>query len=113
MDMDHEAYENEMIDGVNRHAEEQSVRFETSIPKRAVITKEDTTALKTGLKRMLLALLTAFLFALSIFSFVATATATGYWAVILFISAIVLLGWSFVLLYAQGIVKGDGRYVEK
>lgn len=111
--MDHEAYEKEMIDTVNRHAEEQGVQFETSIPQRAVITKKDTSTLKIGLKRMLLALLTAFLFGLSIFSFIATATATGYWAVILFISAIVLLGWAFVLLYAQGIVNGGGHYVEK
>jgi hypothetical protein len=62
---------------------------------------------------MLLAIFTAFLFGLSIFSFIATATATGYWAVILFISAIVLLVWAFLFLYAQGIVNGGGRYVEK
>ena len=111
--MDHEAYEKEMIDTVNRHAEEQGVHFETGISQRAVITKKDTSTLKIGLKRMVLALFTAVLFALSIFSFIATATATGYWAVILFISAIVLLGWAFVLLYAQGIVNGGGRYVEK
>ena len=110
--MDHEAFENEMIDGVNRHAEE-SGRFDGNIPKQAVITKTDTLTLKMGLNRMVLALFTAFLFGLSVFSFIATATATGYWAVILFISAIVLLVWAIIFLYAQGIAdvesKGDSK----
>ena len=113
--MDHEAFENEMFDAVNRHAEEQSGQGETGVPKVKLLTKKDTSALKNGLKRMIVALFTAFLFGLSVFAFIATATATGYWAVLLFLSAIVLLVWAFVFLYAQGISpKGEGgKYEEK
>lgn len=109
--MDHEAFENEMIDTVNRHAEEQSGQVKIGIPKVKVITKKDTSALKTGLKRMVVALFTAFLFALSVFAFIVTATATGYWAVLSFFAAIVLMVWAIIFLYAQGIVNGGGRYV--
>lgn len=106
--MDHEAYEKEMIEAVNRHSEEKSKG-----PKRTVITKKDASVLKIGLKRTLLALLTAGLFALAVYDFIAVATATGYWAVALFLAAIVLLIAVFTLLYAQGIIhvesKGDGK----
>ena len=111
--MDHEAFENEMFDAVNRHAEEHDGQVKTGTPKVKVITKNDASALKTGLKRMAVALFTAFLFGLSVFAFIATATATGYWAVLLFIAAIVLLVWAFIFLYAQGIGNGGGRYEEK
>ena len=72
--------------------------------------KTDGKILKKGLKRVVIALLTAFLFGLSVFAFIATATATGYWAVILFISALVLLLWTFIFLYAQGL--GPKTYTE-
>lgn len=98
--MDHEAFEKEMIDTVNRHAAEKS-----GCSTRTAITKKDTATLKIGLKRMMVALFTAVLFALSVYSFIATATVTGYWAVVLFLSAIVLLVWAFILLYAQGITR--------
>ena len=111
--MDHEEYESQMFDDINRHAAERSAHFVTTLPKRAVITLKDKSALKMGLKRMGIALFTAFLFGLSITSFILTATATGYWAVILFLAAIVLLVWAVVFLYAQGIANGGGRYVEK
>jgi fatty acid desaturase len=108
--MDHNAYENEMIDTINRHAEEKS-RQATAVKR--VFTKTDTRTLRQGLKRTLIAILTAVLFALSVYNFIAVATATGYWAVILFFSAIVLLVWAFILLYAQGIThvesKGDNK----
>ena len=111
--MNHDTYEKEMIDGINRHAEEKSQQ--TIIHSSKVTTakngsaKTDFEALKRGLKRTVLALLTAILFGLSVFAFIATATATGYWAVVLFLSAIVLMFWAFVLLYAQGVVR-TGRY---
>ena len=95
--------EKEIIDIVNQHAKT------TVTPKRTVVTKKDKGALKIGLKRVAIALFTAFLFALSAFAFIATATATGYWAVILFLSAIVLLVWAFVFLYAQGITTQESK----
>ena len=75
--------------------------------------KTDRRILKTGIKRVVVAMFTAFLFALSVCAVILTATATGYWAVILFISAIVLLIWAIIFLYAQGIASGGGHYVEK
>jgi fatty acid desaturase len=108
--MDHEAYENEMIDTINRHAEEKS--RQTTAAKR-VFTKTDARTLRQGIKRTLIAILTAVLFALSVCCFIAVAFAAGYWAVIVFFSAIVLLGLAFILLYAQGIThvesKGDNK----
>ena len=104
--MDHEAYEKEMIDTVNRHAKEKRGQFTS---KRTVITKKDTATLKMGLKRMLIAILAIVLFALSMCCFIATATATGYLAVVLFITAIVLAICSFVFLYAQGITNVESQ----
>ena len=106
--MNHDTYEKEMIDGINRHAEEKSQQTITHSSK-VTTAKTDFEALKRGFKRTVLALLTAILFGLSVFAFIATATATGYWAVVLFLSAIVLMFWAFVLLYAQGVVR-TGRY---
>ena len=120
--MDHEAFENEMIDTVNRHSGEwDQLTFDGEFPepikkrKVKVFSKEDASALKSGLTRTLVALFTAFLFGLSVFAFIATATATGYWAVLLFLSAIVLMVFAFIFLYAQGISpKGEGgKYEEK
>ena len=118
--MDHEAFENEMIDTVNRHSGEwDQLSFDGEFPepikkhKFKVFSKEDASALKTGLVRVLAALCTAFLFGLSVFAFIATATATGYWAVILFLAAIVLMVFAFIFLYAQGISpKGTGGQYE-
>lgn len=95
--MNHNACEKEMIDTVNRHAGKARTQV------GAIITKKDTATLKTGLKRMALALLTAAIFAVSVFSFIAVATAPGYLAVALFIMAIMTLACGFVFLYAQGI----------
>lgn len=115
--MDHEAYENEMIDSVNRHAGE-SGRYvgtyeSTGITKKRLLPKAETTALTRGLKRMLVAIFTAVLFALSILSFILVATATGYWAVFLFFAAVVLLIWAFVFLYAQGITDAESKGDDK
>ena len=113
---DHDVYEKEMIDMVNRHAEDKSQNStpqSTVVAKTKVFTKRDVISLGRGLKRMIIALITAFLFALSVFSFFLVAKAPGYWAVVVFFGAVVLLIVAFTLLYAQGIVpderKGDDK----
>lgn len=112
--MDHEVFEKEMIDGVNRHAESKDKHSDsTPVKSRGFFTKEDTSALKCGLRRTLVALITAALFALSVWMFIEVAHAVGYVAVVLFLSAIVLMIAAFGLLYAQGVVldesKGDDK----
>ena len=111
--MDHEAYENQMIDNVNQNAEEKRKTAKVSTPEYKIITKKDVAALKLGLKRVALALITAFVFGMSVFTFITVATAPGYLAVFLFIAAIVMLGMAFLLLYAQGLLpvesKGDSK----
>lgn len=104
--MDHESYESKMIDGVNRHAEEKGKRIGKV---KRVFTKADVSTLKRGLKRTVIAIITEIIFGLSVFSFIAAATASGYWAVILFLAAIVLLVWSFIFLYAQGVADGESQ----
>ena len=99
--MNHDAYEKEMIDGVNRNAGEKVQYADT--PKST-----DAKTLWQGFKRTLLGLITATAFALSVYCFVATATVHGYWAVALFLSAIVLMFFAFALLYAQGIAYTEG-----
>ena len=69
--------------------------------------KKNATLLWRGLKRVVTALFTAGLFGLSVYAFIATATATGYRAVVLFISGIVQLKWAFRLLSAQGVTEGE------
>jgi hypothetical protein len=115
--MDHEAYENEMIDSVNRHADEKDLyadAFESTVTtKKSVFAKTDAKALKLGLKRTLLAIFTALLFALAVFCFILVATAKGYWAVMLFFAALAFMGCGYIFLYAQGITnagsKGDNK----
>ncbi len=104
--MEHDAYENQMIDLVNRNAKEKkSGLYETTTTvKKRIFTKTDVSTLRRGLRRTLLALLTALIFALSIFCFITVATETGYLAVFLFLAAIVFMGFAFILLYAQGIL---------
>ena len=110
--------EKEMIDVVNHHAEEKTQHTGTSenpATKKRLITKTDARAMKQGLKRVLFALITAATFALAVFCFIVTATATGYLAVLSFLAAIALTIWTIVLVYAQGITNESqgGRYVEK
>ena len=107
--MDHKAFENEMIDAVNRHADARSEQVKPAAPESKVFTKKDAAFLKRGLKRTGFALLTILLIALAVFGFIATATATGYWAVILFLASIVISIWAFVFVYAQGVVPTDNR----
>lgn len=107
--MDHEAYETQMFDTINHHSGDKDGKPKVKIPKVAIVTKKDTSALKMGLKRMAIALFTAALFASSVFSFIFTATATGYWAVVLFLAAIVQLVWAVIFLYAQGITREESK----
>ena len=106
--MDHQAYENQMIDGVNRHADE-STGETVDMRWTQVVTRNDKRIVTRGLKRTLLALLTALTFAFSVLCFVAVAKAPGYLAVALFITAIVAMGCSFFLLYAQGISRIESK----
>lgn len=110
--MDHEAYENEMMEAINRHGE-AATHVENEPKWSQVVTKNDSMVVAVGLKRTLLALLTAALFVISIIGFIAVATAPGYLAVILFFASILALVSSFVLLYAQGIAhserQGEGK----
>lgn len=101
--MDHKAYEKEMIDKVNHHASKA----------RTVVTKKDTATLKIGLKRMVLALFTAVLFAVSVFCFIAVATAPGYLAVVMFITALFALVCGIIFLYAQGITNKESNGDDK
>lgn len=106
--MDHDVFENQMIDGVNRHADEKSQYADSlgdTMPtqKSSPFGKRDRHIVRKGLKRTLLALITAATFAVSVFGFITVATAPGYLAVLLFFTSIVALWFAFVLLYAQGI----------
>jgi hypothetical protein len=69
--------------------------------------------IKRGLKCLAFALLTAAIFAVSVYGFIAVATAPGYLAVMLFLGSIVALAVAFTLLYALGIIaagrSGDGK----
>jgi hypothetical protein len=111
--MDHEAYERQMIDAVNRNADEKSMRVDTGSPKSTVTTKKNDATLKRGFKRTLLALLTAATFAISVFGFVAVASVPGYLAVLLFLTSSLGLGISFTLLYAQGITHVESKVNDK
>lgn len=73
-------------------------------PATNQFTKTNAKSLWLGCKRVLVALLTAASFVLTVYAFFAVATATGYWAVALFIAAVLLTIWSVALLYAQGVV---------
>jgi hypothetical protein len=109
--MDHEAYENEMMDAVNRHKEEADTKSEAKWSM--VMTKNDARVVARGLKRTLIALLNAATFALAVLCFITVAKVKGYWAVMMFFVALLNLAVSFILLYAQGIIhvesKGDGK----
>ena len=69
----------------------------------------DTKTLAFGLKRTVLALLTAAMFALSVLGFIKVASATGYIAVLVFFGSVIALLTSFVLLYAQGVTGAESK----
>lgn len=97
--MDH--LEKEQIDNINRRREE--------VKRNQVITDNDTKTITTGLKRTVLALFTAAMFAVSVLGFIKVATAAGYIAVLLFFGSVLALLASFVLLYAQGITGAESK----
>ena len=100
--MDHEAFEKEMIDHVNRNAEEKH-------HKEPVITKNDKYALTRGLKHILISLITVVMFAASVSGFIVTAIVPGYLAVTAFIASIAAAVATFILVYAQGIIRTENR----
>lgn len=65
--------------------------------------KADLIVLKKGLKRLALSLFTAALFGVSVYGFIVTAMVSGYVAVLLFVTSVVLLLCSFLFLYAHGL----------
>ncbi len=101
--MDHEAWENEMIESFERR--EESSKKTGKADWKMVVTKTDTTAVAIGLKRTLLALLTLLTFGVSVFGFVTVASLQGYLAVGVFFASILGFVIAFILLYAQGITK--------
>lgn len=108
--MDHEAYEKQMIDGVNRHAEVSSVETSTV---DSTLNESDVRTIGRGLRRLVLAVLTVFLFSASVYFFVTVGTLTGYWAVLRFLLAIWAMFAAVVFLYALGITpmgrRGDSK----
>ena len=113
--MDHNAYESQMIDSINRHAEEQSQLTGTveNAPKEKVFTKDDALTMSRGIKRMVIAMVTAALFALAVNSFLMISTKVGWLAVVAFLGGIILLLIAVFLLYVQGIThvgkSGDDK----
>ena len=107
--MDHEAYENQMIDGVNRNAEEKSKQVEIGSSEHLakvipLFTKKDSRVLSRGFKCAILALITAASFVFSVAGFITTAMVPGYLAVALFIVSLLMLGCAVILLYALGLI---------
>ena len=113
--MDHETFENEMIETVNQHGD-SVIYTETQEKSSPVTKKNDARIVFTGLKRTLVALMTVAFFALAVLGFIAVAKMQGYMAVLVFFASVVSLLGSFTFLYAQGIVtkilpesKGDDK----
>ena len=69
------------------------------------MSKSDVKTLKRGLKRMVFALVTAALFALSVWGFFITASAPGYLAVLMFLASVLWMAMAVTFLYAQGITR--------
>jgi hypothetical protein len=105
--MDHDAYENEMMDTVNRHREEAAKK--AKVKWSMVVNKNDARVFARGLKRTLIAMLTAVTFAAAVMCFITVAKVTGYWAVLMFFVALIVLAASLVLLYAQGILRVESQ----
>lgn len=108
--MDHTKFENDMIDEVNRNAEENADRpyvFDIPVIDRPVTKEKDIRVLLRGVKRTVIALCTILSITSSVYGFIAVAKATGYIAIAIFMASIFLLLASGILLYAQGItIKG-------
>lgn len=101
--MDHDVYENHMIETINQHGEKTAKeKFAENCSQ--VMNEIDTKVVVTGLKRTLLAFATLATLAASVFGFITVAKAQGYMAVVFFFASIIALLVSYTLLYAQGIV---------
>lgn len=104
--MDHNAYEEQMIDMVNHHADEVA----KSQPKVTTQAQSSTKAMAItfwrGIKTLVLALITVAIFALTANSFLMVSAKTGWWAVVAFLGGIVLLFFAASFLYALGLVIG-------
>ena len=105
--MEHDAFEKEMFDTVSRHGKAADKKI--PIEATRVVDKNDGRVVIRGLKRTLLALLTAVTFAASGLGFIVTAKVPGYLAVLLFFVSILALVASFVLLYSQGIISVESK----
>ena len=105
--MDHEAYESEMMDAVNRRKGDANKQAE--IKWSQVVNKNDARVVARGLKRTALALLNAATFAIAVIGFITVAKVTGYWAVLMFFVSLILLAASLILLYAQGIIRVESQ----
>lgn len=104
--MDHEAFEKEMIDHINRKTEEKS---KPAKAKPKVFTKKDGEALKMGFVRTMFSLFTTAVFAVAVMGFIAVGVTPGYLAVFLFIASLATAVSGVILLYAQGILGDESR----
>ena len=100
--MNHEEFERDMIDAVNRNADEKAALHESAFAKT------DKTIMTRGLKRVGVALLTAASFVISFVGIIVTAFVPGYMAVLTFAASGVGLLITLVLLYAQGLNGESG-----
>lgn len=100
--MNHEAWENDMIDTFDQRNQESTQNSQEKKRVR-ILSKEDSAALVIGLKRTLLALITIALFAASVAAFIGVAYMGGYAAVGMFFAAILTSIATFTMLFAQGV----------
>ena len=106
--MDHEAYENEMIEAVNQHGDAAPDQVITSKQNR-VINKKDVRVVARGIRRTILALLTAATLGASMLGFYTVSIVSGYMAVLLFFASVLGIVVAVMLLYAQGIIRTESN----
>ena len=115
--MNHEAYENEMINGVNRHAGEWNyITFDNETTDTVESVPVKRTGVKTlgrGLCRMIMGLITAGIFGISICDFILVSRETGYRAVAMFFAGVVMLLSAIAAVYGQGIVGKESQGDDK
>ena len=105
--MDHDVYEEQMIDMVNRHADESAKAQPKVAPaQESVSAKLMAMTFWRGTKTLILALITVAIFALTANSFLMVGSKAGWWAVVAFLGGIVLLFFAAAFLYALGLVIG-------
>ena len=104
--MDHDVYEEQMIDMVNRHADESAKAQPKVTTQEQVSGKLMAMTFWRGTKTLILALITVAIFALTANSFLMVGSKAGWWAVVAFLGGIVLLFFAAAFLYALGLVIG-------